>query len=49
MEPSVVKAEVLMKMSQQKKRISPRNYKYRLFELTSNYITYYEYEKGVSV
>ncbi|XP_023656564.2 cytoplasmic tyrosine-protein kinase BMX isoform X2 [Paramormyrops kingsleyae] len=46
MEPSVVKAEVLMKMSQQKKRISPRNYKYRLFELTSNCITYYEYEKG---
>ncbi|KAG9339508.1 hypothetical protein JZ751_023650, partial [Albula glossodonta] len=46
MEPSVIKREILLKMSQQKKKISPRNYKERIFELTSSEISYYEIDKG---
>ncbi|KAI1899785.1 hypothetical protein AGOR_G00065320 [Albula goreensis] len=46
MESSVIKREILLKMSQQKKKISPRNYKERIFELTSSEISYYEIDKG---
>ncbi|XP_042314333.1 cytoplasmic tyrosine-protein kinase BMX-like [Sceloporus undulatus] len=37
--------EVLVKKSQQKKKISPNNYKERLFVLTKTSLSYYEYEK----
>ncbi|XP_036396739.1 cytoplasmic tyrosine-protein kinase BMX-like [Megalops cyprinoides] len=46
MDPTVTKEEVLLKMSQQKKRISPRNYKERFFELTSDALNYYDLDKG---
>lgn len=45
-EVQILKEGVLLKMSQQKKKISPRNYKERLFILTSNKLMYYEQEKG---
>ncbi|KAJ8378727.1 hypothetical protein AAFF_G00237050 [Aldrovandia affinis] len=45
MDPSVIKGGVLLKMSQQKKKISPRNYKERFFELTRSAISYYELDK----
>uniref|UniRef100_A0A803TIA8 PH domain-containing protein n=1 Tax=Anolis carolinensis TaxID=28377 RepID=A0A803TIA8_ANOCA len=37
--------EVLVKKSQQKKKISPNNYKERLFVLTKSSLSYYEYDK----
>ncbi|XP_015273065.1 PREDICTED: cytoplasmic tyrosine-protein kinase BMX [Gekko japonicus] len=37
--------EVLVKKSQQKKKISPNNYKERLFVLTRTSLSYYEYDK----
>ncbi|XP_030627969.1 cytoplasmic tyrosine-protein kinase BMX-like [Chanos chanos] len=42
----VIKEGILLKMSQQKKKISPRNYKERLFILKSHALYYYEYDKG---
>ncbi|XP_036419057.1 cytoplasmic tyrosine-protein kinase BMX-like [Colossoma macropomum] len=45
-EEKVIKEGVLLKMSQQKKKISPKNYKERLFILTSQTLSYYEHEKG---
>ncbi|XP_034155524.2 cytoplasmic tyrosine-protein kinase BMX isoform X1 [Pangasianodon hypophthalmus] len=45
-EASIIKEGILLKMSQQKKKISPRNYKERLFVLTSQALIYYEQEKG---
>ncbi|XP_026867189.1 cytoplasmic tyrosine-protein kinase BMX [Electrophorus electricus] len=42
----IVKEGILLKMSQQKKKISPKNYRERLFTLTSHMLTYYEQEKG---
>ncbi|KFQ92426.1 Cytoplasmic tyrosine-protein kinase BMX, partial [Nipponia nippon] len=38
--------ELLLKKSQQKKKISPINYKERLFVLTKANLSYYEYDKG---
>uniref|UniRef100_A0A8C3P7P7 Tyrosine-protein kinase n=1 Tax=Chrysemys picta bellii TaxID=8478 RepID=A0A8C3P7P7_CHRPI len=37
--------ELLLKKSQQKKKISPINYKERLFVLTKTNLSYYEYDK----
>ncbi|KAM9494823.1 cytoplasmic tyrosine-protein kinase BMX-like isoform 2-T2 [Clarias gariepinus] len=45
-EGRVLKEGILLKMSQQKKKISPRNYKERLFVLTKQALFYYELEKG---
>nr|XP_015219162.1 PREDICTED: cytoplasmic tyrosine-protein kinase BMX isoform X2 [Lepisosteus oculatus] len=46
MEAAPIKEEILLKMSQQKKKMSPRNYKERLFELTETTLSYYEHDKG---
>ncbi|MBN3295639.1 BMX kinase, partial [Amia calva] len=46
MDSGLIKEEVLLKMSQQKKKISPKNYKERLFELTTTTLSYYEHDKG---
>ncbi|XP_033866894.1 cytoplasmic tyrosine-protein kinase BMX-like [Acipenser ruthenus] len=46
MDIAPIMEEVLLKMSQQKKKISPKNYKERLFELTKTTLSYYEHEKG---
>lgn len=48
-EGRVLKEGILLKMSQQKKKISPRNYKERLFVLTKQALFYYELEKGVGL
>ncbi|XP_027024533.2 cytoplasmic tyrosine-protein kinase BMX isoform X1 [Tachysurus fulvidraco] len=45
-EAKIIKEGVLLKMSQQKKKIFPRNYKERLFVLTTQTLIYYEQEKG---
>ncbi|XP_053472982.1 cytoplasmic tyrosine-protein kinase BMX [Ictalurus furcatus] len=45
-EADIIMEGILLKMSQQKKKISPRNYKERLFVLTSQALIYYEQEKG---
>ncbi|KAI4875048.1 hypothetical protein NFI96_014254 [Prochilodus magdalenae] len=45
-EEKVFKEGLLLKMSQQKKKISPKNYKERIFVLTSQSLSYYEHEKG---
>ncbi|XP_055987235.1 cytoplasmic tyrosine-protein kinase BMX [Sorex fumeus] len=37
--------ELLLKRSQQKKKMSPNNYKERLFVLTKTNLSYYEYDK----
>ncbi|XP_076880183.1 cytoplasmic tyrosine-protein kinase BMX-like [Brachyhypopomus gauderio] len=42
----IVKEGILLKMSQQKMKLSPKNYRERLFTLTSHALTYYEHEKG---
>ncbi|MGH0145531.1 UNVERIFIED_CONTAM: hypothetical protein FKN15_043189 [Acipenser sinensis] len=47
MDIAPIMEEVLLKMSQQKKKISPKNYKERLFELTKTTLSYYEHEKGI--
>ncbi|KAG8519788.1 Cytoplasmic tyrosine-protein kinase BMX [Galemys pyrenaicus] len=39
--------ELLLKRSQQKKKMSPNNYKERLFVLTKTNLSYYEYDKMV--
>ncbi|KAM6100026.1 cytoplasmic tyrosine-protein kinase BMX isoform 2-T2 [Theristicus caerulescens] len=46
MEKKTILEELLLKKSQQKKKISPINYKERLFVLTKATLSYYEYDKG---
>ncbi|NXX81087.1 BMX kinase, partial [Urocolius indicus] len=46
MEKKIILEELLLKKSQQKKKISPINYKKRLFVLTKSNLSYYEYDKG---
>ncbi|NWS60841.1 BMX kinase, partial [Chunga burmeisteri] len=46
MEKKTILEEVLLKKSQQKKKMSPINYKKRLFVLTKVNLSYYEYDKG---
>uniref|UniRef100_A0A663EQK0 PH domain-containing protein n=1 Tax=Aquila chrysaetos chrysaetos TaxID=223781 RepID=A0A663EQK0_AQUCH len=46
MEKKTILEELLLKKSQQKKKISPINYKKRLFVLTKANLSYYEYDKG---
>ncbi|XP_009474591.1 PREDICTED: cytoplasmic tyrosine-protein kinase BMX [Nipponia nippon] len=46
MEKKTILEELLLKKSQQKKKISPINYKERLFVLTKANLSYYEYDKG---
>ncbi|XP_074939969.1 cytoplasmic tyrosine-protein kinase BMX [Phalacrocorax aristotelis] len=46
MEKEIILEELLLKKSQQKKKISPINYKKRLFVLTKANVSYYEYDKG---
>ncbi|NWH79672.1 BMX kinase, partial [Piaya cayana] len=46
MEKKTILEELLLKKSQQKKKISPVNYKRRLFVLTKANLSYYEYDKG---
>ncbi|NXL86720.1 BMX kinase, partial [Alectura lathami] len=46
MESKTILEELLLKKSQQKKKISPVNYKERLFVLTKASLSYYEYGKG---
>ncbi|XP_063161192.1 cytoplasmic tyrosine-protein kinase BMX isoform X5 [Candoia aspera] len=45
MENASILEELLIKKSQQKKKISPNNYKKRLFVLTKTSLSYYEYGK----
>ncbi|CAM4402581.1 unnamed protein product [Lepidochelys olivacea] len=45
MEQESILEELLLKKSQQKKKISPVNYKERLFVLTKTNLSYYEYDK----
>ncbi|KAM9170248.1 cytoplasmic tyrosine-protein kinase BMX [Pangshura tecta] len=45
MEKESILEELLLKKSQQKKKISPINYKERLFVLTKTNLSYYEYDK----
>ncbi|NXK49409.1 BMX kinase, partial [Chauna torquata] len=45
MENKTILEELLLKKSQQKKKISPVNYKERLFVLTKESLSYYEYGK----
>jgi len=47
MEKKTILEELLLKKSQQKKKISPVNYKKRLFVLTKANLSYYKYDKGV--
>ncbi|XP_050746737.1 cytoplasmic tyrosine-protein kinase BMX [Gymnogyps californianus] len=46
MEKKTILEELLLKKSQQKKKISPVNYKKRLFVLTKANLSYYAYDKG---
>ncbi|NXT84194.1 BMX kinase, partial [Zapornia atra] len=46
MEKKTILEELLLKKSQQKKKISPINYKKRLFVLTKASLSYYEFDKG---
>ncbi|TFK10237.1 glucocorticoid-induced transcript 1 protein [Platysternon megacephalum] len=45
MEQESILEELLLKKSQQKKKMSPINYKERLFVLTKTNLSYYEYDK----
>ncbi|XP_019381186.1 PREDICTED: cytoplasmic tyrosine-protein kinase BMX [Gavialis gangeticus] len=45
MENNSILEEVLLKKSQQKKKMSPNNYKERLFVLTKTHLSYHEYDK----
>lgn len=47
MEKKTILEELLLKKSQQKKKISPINYEKRLFVLSKATLSYYEYDKGV--
>ncbi|KAM9247506.1 cytoplasmic tyrosine-protein kinase BMX [Leptosomus discolor] len=46
MEKKKILEELLLKKSQQKRKISPVNYKKRFFVLTKANLSYYEYDKG---
>lgn len=48
--PDNILEEIFIKRSQQKKKTSPLNFKERLFVLTQDKISYYDYDvdKGVS-
>ncbi|XP_066879009.1 cytoplasmic tyrosine-protein kinase BMX isoform X11 [Kogia breviceps] len=45
MDTESILEELLLKRSQQKKKMSPNNYKERLFVLTKTNLSYYEYDK----
>ncbi|KAM6151458.1 cytoplasmic tyrosine-protein kinase BMX [Rhynchocyon petersi] len=45
MDTKSILEELLLKKSQQKKKMSPNNYKERLFVLTKTNLSYYEYDK----
>ncbi|XP_057351798.1 cytoplasmic tyrosine-protein kinase BMX isoform X3 [Manis pentadactyla] len=45
MDTKSILEELLLKRSQQKKKMSPNNYKERLFVLTKTNLSYYEYDK----
>ncbi|XP_045146718.1 cytoplasmic tyrosine-protein kinase BMX isoform X1 [Echinops telfairi] len=45
MDSKSILEELLLKRSQQKKKMSPNNYKERLFVLTKTNLSYYEYDK----
>ncbi|XP_029390443.1 cytoplasmic tyrosine-protein kinase BMX [Mus pahari] len=45
MDSKSILEELLLKKSQQKKKMSPNNYKERLFVLTKTSLSYYEYDK----
>ncbi|XP_039089888.1 cytoplasmic tyrosine-protein kinase BMX isoform X3 [Hyaena hyaena] len=45
MDTKSILEELLLKRSQQKKKMSPSNYKERLFVLTKTNLSYYEYDK----
>ncbi|XP_007500943.2 cytoplasmic tyrosine-protein kinase BMX [Monodelphis domestica] len=45
MDKKTVLEELLLKRSQQKKKMSPNNYKERLFVLTKTNLSYYDYDK----
>ncbi|OWJ99445.1 BMX, partial [Cervus elaphus hippelaphus] len=45
MDTKSILEELLLKRSQQKKKMSPNNYKERLFVLTKTHLSYYEYDK----
>uniref|UniRef100_G3U565 Tyrosine-protein kinase n=1 Tax=Loxodonta africana TaxID=9785 RepID=G3U565_LOXAF len=45
MDKKSILEELLLKRSQQKKKMSPNNYKERLFVLTKTNLSYYEYDK----
>ena len=47
MDTKSILEELLLKRSQQKKKMSPNNYKERLFVLTKTNLSYYEYDKMV--
>uniref|UniRef100_A0A7M4ED69 Tyrosine-protein kinase n=1 Tax=Crocodylus porosus TaxID=8502 RepID=A0A7M4ED69_CROPO len=47
MENNSILEEVLLKKSQQKKKMSPNNYKERLFVLTKTHLSYHEYDKQI--
>ena len=47
MDTKSILEELLLKRSQQKKKMSPNNYKERLFVLTKTHLSYYEYDKMV--
>ena len=49
MDTKSILEELLLKRSQQKKKMSPNNYKERLFVLTKTNLSYYEYDKMVSL
>ncbi|KAB0339250.1 hypothetical protein FD755_025010 [Muntiacus reevesi] len=45
MDTKSILEELLLKRSQQKKKMSPNNYKERLFVLTKTHLSYYDYDK----
>ncbi|KAM9031059.1 cytoplasmic tyrosine-protein kinase BMX-like isoform 6-T6 [Sarcophilus harrisii] len=45
MDQKTILEELLVKKSQQKKKMSPNNYKERLFVLTKTHLSYYDYDK----
>ncbi|EPY73644.1 cytoplasmic tyrosine-protein kinase BMX [Camelus ferus] len=47
MDTKSILEELLLKRSQQKKKMSPSNYKERLFVLTKTNLSYYEYDKMI--
>uniref|UniRef100_A0A7N4PS07 Tyrosine-protein kinase n=1 Tax=Sarcophilus harrisii TaxID=9305 RepID=A0A7N4PS07_SARHA len=47
MDQKTILEELLVKKSQQKKKMSPNNYKERLFVLTKTHLSYYDYDKMI--